>query len=256
MPKKTFIPLGPSLSPPQAQLTISENNPEVFTHLAHNLGLSPQLHFEDVFSFEPDVTSLIPRPVHALLLIIPMTPTWQASRVAENLHMSEYTGYGPDEPVIWFKQTSGHACGSIGLLHCVLNGSAAAHLQPGSTLADIRERALPLRTMERAKVLEESKELERAHKEAATMGDTVPPGAEAADKLGFHFVAFVKGADGALYELEGGSGRKGPLKRGRIGNEDLLSPKALEIGIGRLLAMDGEAGDMRFSCIALVGERG
>jgi len=35
------------------------------------------------------------------------------------------------------------------------------------------------------------------------MGDTIAPSAEDGDRLGQHFVAYVKGADGHLYELEG-----------------------------------------------------
>lgn len=166
--------------------------------------------------------------------------------------MPAYTGSGPDEPVLWFKQTIGHACGLIGLLHCVLNGSAKKFLLPGGTFAQIRERAVPLGVVERARVLEESKDLEDAHAEAALMGDTKAPGRDVVDNS--HFVAFVKGDDGVLYELEGGAGRKGPLKRGWIGEEDLLSQKALDLGVGKLLKMEGVGGDMGFSCIALTGE--
>lgn len=35
------------------------------------------------------------------------------------------------------------------------------------------------------------------------MGDTTAPSAEEGDRLGQHFVAFIKAADGHLYELEG-----------------------------------------------------
>lgn len=215
------------------------------------LGLSPALKFYDVFSFDPSESSYIPRPIHALLLIIPMTPTWRASRLLEDACQTEYTGCSPKEPVIWFKQTIGNACGLIGLLHSVLNGSAKEQILPGSTLARIREEVVPLTALDRARVLEDSEELERAHADAAEMGDTTAPGD--AEYSGFHFAAFVRGDDGCLYELEGGSGRMGPLNRGFIGDEDLLGEKALPIGIGRLVAMEKESGDYRFSCTALAG---
>ena len=53
--RKSFFPL--------------ESDPELFTTLAHDLGLSSSLGFYDVFSVnEPELLALIPRPVHALVL--------------------------------------------------------------------------------------------------------------------------------------------------------------------------------------------
>ena len=224
------------------------------TPLAHKLGLSPSLQFHDVYSLsDPDLVSMIPRPVHALLVILPLTPAWHASRLAEDSPKSEYAGKGPSEPVIWFKQTIGHACGSIGLIHCVLNGPAKEYILPSSTFAKVRQAAIPLGMEDRARLLYESKELEEAHQSVAEMGDTEAPSAEAGDRLGQHFVAFVK-EGGKLWELEGS--RKGPLERGELGeDEDVLSERALEMGLGRVIRMESESGggDLRFSCIALSG---
>ena len=106
------------------------------THLAHTLGFNPGLSFHDIYSLtDADLLSFIPRPVLALLVIIPMTPTWHAAREAEDADKGPYEGSGKQEPVIWFKQTIGHACGSIGLLHCLLNGEAAEHIIPLHSLA-------------------------------------------------------------------------------------------------------------------------
>ncbi|RFU30629.1 hypothetical protein B7463_g5715, partial [Scytalidium lignicola] len=233
---------------------VLENNPEVMTPLAHNLGLSQSLAFHDVYSLtDQDLLSLVPRPVHALLAIIPMTPSWNRLRESEDADISNYSKSGPEEPVVWFKQTIHHACGSIGLLHCVMNGSAKSYISPNSTVAKLREAAIPLGMAERAKLLYDSKEFEEEHAKVAHVGDTIAPDAEGGNKLGQHFVAFVKGDDGHLYELEGS--RKGPLDRGILeDDEDILSPKALEKGIGRLIKLENQAGgDLRFSITALCG---
>jgi len=234
--------------------TVLENNPEVMTPLAHKLGLSPSLEFHDVYSLsDPDLLSLIPRPVHALLVILPLTPAWHASRIAKDAELGDYAGKGPSEPVVWFKQTIGHACGSIGLIHCVMNGSAKSHILPDSTFAQLRDAAIPLGMEDRAQLLYDSKELEDAHQSVAEIGDTAAPSADAGDKLGQHFVAFIK-EGGKLWELEGG--RKGPLERGVLDEEDdCLSTKALEMGLGRVIEMEKKSGggDLRFSCIALAG---
>lgn len=223
------------------------------TPLAHNLGISPSLQFHDVYSLtDPSLLSLIPRPCLALLVIIPFTPAWHASRVAEDALNSDYTGKGETEPVIWFKQTIGHACGSIGLIHCLLNGPAKAYIEKGSFLEKLRKDVLPLGMEDRAQHLYDSEEFEHAHQSVASVGDTAPPSASDGDKLGQHFVAFVKGDDGHLYELEGG--RKGPLDRGLLGDdEDMLSERALELGLGRVIKMEIESGggDLRFSATSL-----
>jgi ubiquitin carboxyl-terminal hydrolase L3 len=232
--------------------TVLENNPEVMNNLARVLGLDNSLSFYDIYSLtDPDLLAFIPRPVYALLVIIPLTPTWHATREAEDKDKAEYAGKGEDEPVIWFKQTIGNACGSIGLVHCLLNSEASKHIQPNSILDNIRKDALPKSIWERAKVLEDSEEYEKAHADAAKLGDTAAPIQIGEDHTGQHFVAFVKAKDGHLWELEGG--RMGPLDRGALkDDEDVLSPAALEKGIGRMMEIESEkGGDLRFSAIAL-----
>lgn len=227
-----------------------ENNPDVMTRLATKLGLSPELQFYDVYSLdEPELLAHIPRPVLALLVIIPFTPAWDRDRQAEDAGMGDYAGSGPDEPVIWFKQTIGNACGSIGLLHLAINGPAADFIQPDSDLATIRSQAIPLQMTERADMLYNNVPFEIAHKSVEEAGDTVV--IPAAERIGQHFVSYVK-ADGKLWELEGG--RKGPLERGSlVDDEDVLSPRALDLGLKRIIKLVSDAGgeDLRFSCIAL-----
>ncbi|KAL5116105.1 hypothetical protein ACEQ8H_006001 [Pleosporales sp. CAS-2024a] len=215
--------------------TMLENNPEVMNHLSRAL----------------DLLAFIPRPAYALLVIIPLTPTWHEMREAEDKDKAEYAGKGEDDAVIWFKQTIGNACGGIGLVHSLLNSEASQHIKSDSTLDKIRKDALPKSMWERAKVLEDSDEFEKAHADAAKMGDTAEPTTRSEEPSGQHFVTFVKAKDGHLWELEGG--RKGPLDRGLLqDDEDVLSPAALEKGLGRLIRIESEkGGDLRFSAIAL-----
>jgi ubiquitin carboxyl-terminal hydrolase L3 len=234
------------------QFIMLENNPQVMNHLAYALGLSKSLAWHDIYSLaDPELLAFIPRPAFALLVIIPLTPTWHEERIAEDKDKVEYDGAGEEEPTIWFKQTIGDACGSIGLVHALLNSDASKYIAPDSTLDQIRKDALPKKMMERAKVLEDSEAFEKAHAEAALLGDTKAPTKGAKEHSGQHFVAFVKGKDGHLWELEGD--RKGPLDRGLLKeDEDVLSEAALEKGLGRLMRIESEkGGDLRFSAIAL-----
>jgi len=236
--RKRFIPL--------------ENNPEVMTGLVHKLGLSDKLAFHDVFSIDdPELLAFVPRPAHALLLVFPVSKTYEQFRVHEDKDKAEYDGHGPDEEVIWYKQTIGNACGLIGLLHSVSNGTARAHIRPDSNLAKLVDDAIPLKPIERADLLYESQALESAHRDAASGGDTAAPAADS--DVDLHYVCFIKSENNHLWELDGR--RKGPLDRGELSpTDDVLSEKALDLSVRSFLKREQEAGggEIRFSLITLV----
>ncbi|OAL04149.1 cysteine proteinase [Phaeosphaeriaceae sp. SRC1lsM3a] len=235
--KKRFIPL--------------ENNPEVMSALVHKLGLSEKLAFHDVFSIdEPELLAFVPRPAHALLLVFPVSETYEKFRIQEDKDRPEYQGHGPEEEVVWYKQTIGNACGLIGLLHGVSNGAARSNIDPDSNLAKLLNDAIPLKPVERADLLYDSEALESAHQAAASGGDTSAPAAE--DNVDLHYVCFVKSQNNHLWELDGR--RKGPLNRGALSpDEDVLSEKALDLGVRSFLKREAAAGggDLRFSLITL-----
>lgn len=235
--KKSFVPL--------------ENNPEVMNALVHKLGLSQKLAFHDVFSIdEPELLAFVPRPALALLLIFPVSETYEKFRREEDSAKPEYDGSGDGEPVVWYKQTIKNACGLIGLLHGVSNGQARSYIDPESDLAKLLACAIPLKPVARADLLYESQALESAHQSAASGGDTAAPDANA--NVDLHYVCFIKSEDNRLWEMDGR--RKGPLDRGVLkADEDVLSEKALNLGVRSFLKREQEAGggDLRFSLIAL-----
>ena len=85
--KKIFVPL--------------ENNPEVFTDLVHRLGVSNHLGFYDVYSIdEPELLSMVPRPVHALIFISPADVYYRVRKDDKKLN---YEGSGEQEPILWVR---------------------------------------------------------------------------------------------------------------------------------------------------------
>jgi ubiquitin carboxyl-terminal hydrolase L3 len=225
------------------------------TALATKLGVSPTLTFYDIYSLDPSDLSHIPKPVVALLAVVPDSKGRDADKKRED-NAGLGTDYHDSEsksPLVWFKQTIGNACGSYGFIHSMMNGPAKEYILPGGLLDKIRRDALPLELEERAKMLYDSQEFEDAHAACAALGDTVSPEALSEDPFG-HYVAFVK-VDGHLWELDGD--RKGPIDRGVLGDdEDVLSPTALELGLKRIIKVEEESGvgDVYFSALALVGE--
>lgn len=97
--RKHFIPL--------------ESDPSIFTDLMHKLGVSTSYAFLDVWSLEDTID--IPRPVLALLLILPSCPEYEKSLVTHK------DCDASNKEVIWMKQTINNACGLYGILHAVCN---------------------------------------------------------------------------------------------------------------------------------------
>ncbi|KAJ4485337.1 ubiquitin C-terminal hydrolase L3 [Lentinula aciculospora] len=190
-----------------------ESNPEVFTELIHALGVS-SLSFQDVYSLDdPELLSLVPRPILGLVLIFPAMEDYdKVLEEDKKTRPNVYTGKGEDEPVIWFEQTIGNACGLYALLHCICNGAAKEYLSI----------CVPFDPTERALALEASDEVEYAHAHAGKSGYTVAP--DPKDNVEHLYVAFVTSntQNGDVYEMDGM--KQGPLKTGVSLNEgdDLL----------------------------------
>ncbi|KAI2620040.1 ubiquitin carboxyl-terminal hydrolase [Hypoxylon sp. NC1633] len=243
---------NPDPSPNALAFVPLEANPEVMTSLLHKLGLSQALQMHDVYSItEPELLAFVPRPALALLLVFPVSATYESARLAEDAGVPEYAGKGDGEPVVWYKQTIRNACGLMGLLHAVSNGPARGFIQENTPLQTLLQKSIPLPPAERSALLERTPELATAHQEAASQGATTAP--DARDDVDLHYVCFVKAdrdGESVLWELDGR--RKGPIARGVLGpNEDVLSDKALLWGPLKFLERGG--GDMRFSCVALAG---
>jgi len=219
------------------------------TKLAHRLGLSENLIFQDVYSVtDEDILAMVPRPCYALLWLFPITEAEERAFKDEEDETETYHGFGPNEPVLWFHQTIGHACGLIGLLHCITNGEPAMNITPGSELDKLVLAAVPAKPTERSAQLYNSDILEIAHKEAAQQGDSRVP--DPSEEVPYGFTAFLKGKDGHLWELEGR--RKGPVDRGILeDDEDILSERVLGLSIYPYINRE-KINETRFSCIALV----
>nr|ODN88356.1 ubiquitin carboxyl-terminal hydrolase L3 [Cryptococcus depauperatus CBS 7841] len=175
------------------------------------LGLPPSLTFQDLFSIDPEFLEMIPHPHRAVLLLFPSRGSLAKAREKEDEENEGWKGEG----LWWIKQTIPNACGSIGLLHALLNlpEGDATSLTPGSELAQFKAMSLSMSGAERANLLEKATFFSDAHTAAAQTGQSNVPTDLDVDT---HFIAFVEGAnengEKRIVELDGG--RKGPLDRG------------------------------------------
>jgi len=177
--------------------------------------------FVDIYGLDDELLAMVPQPVEAVLCLFPVTKEYEKKRLDEDAKQEKFEGPEKEGEMIWFKQTIGNACGTIGLLHSITNTSARETLSDSSPLAELLKEALPLNANDRAAYLQTSKSLSQAHTSAAASGQTVAPSAD--ESVDLHFVSFVRDSKTQqLVELDGR--RRGPVNRGTSvpTQEDLL----------------------------------
>ncbi|KAI1756031.1 ubiquitin carboxyl-terminal hydrolase, family 1 [Xylaria castorea] len=211
--KKHFIPL--------------ESNPSLFTQLIHQLGVSTALSFHDIWSLDdPDLLSLVPRPVLAFIIVFP-TPSDYEDRLAKESGLTvNNTLHRESKDVIWFKQTINNVCGLYAILHVVANGRAKDFIVPGSHLFHLLENCASLDPADCAAVLENDVELESKYTSVAAFGDTEAP-ENPEDEVDLHYACFVKSHHRSnLFILDGD--RQGPVDKGLLTGDDLLCEQGIE----------------------------
>lgn len=197
-----------------------ELNPDIFNALAYKSGLSPVLAFQDIYSLtDPDLLAFLPQPVMAVVMLFPITETYETYRRQQDTQPRE------SADVRWFKQTIGNGCGLYALLHVLAN------LSPDLIINDlIINQVLLLQITpdllveEVARLVELFEQLVQLDENYGSQGQTEAPPAEAS--VEYHFISFVKGKDNHLYELDGR--RSGPVDLGTLEEPHILGPQLVE----------------------------
>ena len=177
-----------------------ESNPDSLNSFAHNIGLPKSLAFADCFGLDPDLLAFLPRPVHAFILLFPYDNEFiRAAKKEQDVRLSE--GNQPNVNCFWMNQQIGNACGTIAVVHSILNNLDKFELEPNSLLAKYHSAAKDLNPLERGYLLGGWGDIQKVHSDAANIGQTAAPDAE--DKVNYHFVAFAC-VDNQVVEFDGG----------------------------------------------------
>jgi len=206
-----------------------ESNPDILNTWAGKAGLVlSQDEFVDVYGLDADLLAMVPQPVKAVVLLFPITEKNEAKKKDEDEAILAGRVTPVDPTVIWIKQTISNACGTMGLLHALMNSRTT--IAPESPLATFLDQCKGLSPTERAELLEKTPLFADIHANVANTGQSaVPPNLD----TDYHFTCFVqapsmepgkqKGEGGhRLIELDGR--RAGPVDRGQ--SEDLLKDVA------------------------------
>ncbi|NP_001088200.1 ubiquitin C-terminal hydrolase L3 L homeolog [Xenopus laevis] len=217
-----------------------EANPDVMNQFLKQLGVGTSWQFVDVYGLDPELLSMVPRPVCAVLLLFPVTEKYESFRAEEEEKIKSH-GQELDSSIYFMKQTISNACGTIGLIHGVANNREKLNFESDSALKKFLEESLSLSPEERARFLEKDESIRVTHESSAQEGQSEAPSIDV--KVDLHFVAFVH-VKGNLYELDG---RKPfPVNHGQT-NEETLFEDAIEV-CRKFMLRDPD--ELRFTVVA------
>eukprot|EP00475_Leptophrys_vorax_P040059 TRINITY_DN736_c0_g1_i1.p1 TRINITY_DN736_c0_g1~~TRINITY_DN736_c0_g1_i1.p1 ORF type:complete len:236 (+),score=88.03 TRINITY_DN736_c0_g1_i1:38-745(+) len=194
-----------------------ESNPEVMNKYLDKLGARGDLLFYDVFGIDPELLMMVPQPAQAIVVLFPITELSEAHKKEEDALIKE-KGQTVSPDVYFTKQTVGNACGTVGIIHTILNLRQFFHFDEDKFFHKFYNATKDMTPMERAKALEENTDIEVAHEAAAASGDSKQPAS--LDEVNLHFFSLVN-VGNTIYELDG---RKSfPINHGPTSPETFVS---------------------------------
>jgi len=213
-----------------------ESNPEVMNKLLAAVGVPEKYKIHDVLGTEEENIAELPGNLKALLLVLPKDDFYKEA-LAEKDSTEAVGG------VTFIQQSGGNLCGTVCLIHAVVNGVQGLELDEGPLKAFLDE-SKDLEPADRGVKLSENEAMIAAHNEAAADGQSNQVDGEA----GHHMVCFVA-VDGKLYDLD--SQAPNPLCVGECDGGECLQGKGLAAAKGY---MDRNPEGIQFNILALMEE--
>ena len=194
-----------------------ECSPSVFAKLSAGLGATG-CKFEDVLSLDEDYVQSQCPSSFAFILLYPTEPHVEAFRRQRRIpQQQEEDGVNKNKGVFFLRQLNGGACGTIAVLHALLNNRQHIKIENNSPLGEFLATMEMLdddddkdALMKRSRCLLESQGIAQAHFHASrndsdeTNHGKDDPSRIAGQRQGRHFITFTPSASGqCLLELDG-----------------------------------------------------
>jgi ubiquitin carboxyl-terminal hydrolase L3 len=241
-----------------------ESNPTLINKYISKLGFDTSLYeFVDVFSTEEWALEMIPQPVAAVLMLYPLTEIQESAPRNDQILNVTTTTTTTTTPTVWFtKQRIGNACGTIGLLHalmnlpddlrqlgCIQRNSWLDQFEQATTTTTTTSSSSTTTTattpIQKAERLETDPTIAALHDEATHSSDNQTNRGNLDDDVETHFIALVN-VQNVLYELDGR--KAGPVIHGPTTPMTLLQDSCRII---RDEFMARDPTEMRFTITAL-----
>jgi ubiquitin carboxyl-terminal hydrolase L3 len=149
-----------------------------------------------MWGLDEDLIGFLPQPIIGLLFCFPITEESEQFRRDED---KKREGEAVDPAVYHIKQTIGNACGTIGLIHTVMNNRDSFQLTEGKFWSNFYNETTNMDNKARAEALNENEDIEEEHQAVASSGSS---NADHAFNDNLHFIVFTA-VNGNLYELDG-----------------------------------------------------
>ncbi|KAL3911604.1 MAG: hypothetical protein SGILL_007216 [Bacillariaceae sp.] len=216
-----------------------ESNPQLINSYVEKLGYdTSKYEFVDVLSTEDWALGMIPQPVLAVLLLYPLTEKLTAGE--------DKSGDENAKQHVWFmKQRIGNACGTIGLLHVLLNQTTPEFKDASWLHQFSNDCPIAMDLIQKAERLEGDMKIARFHDEATSSEANATNRGSIDDRVETHFIGLVYKND-TIYELDGR--KEGPVPHGPTSQETFLTD-AMEVVKTQFMAKDPT--ELRFTMTAL-----
>jgi len=166
-----------------------ESNPEVLNEFIRDGGSSFSL--AEIFSLDEEMLSLVPRPVHSVILLFPDNRA--------NTPAKEEAPAPTSSDIYFMKQVNvGNACGIIAILHAL--GNSSPSFGGTSFFRDFIEKTKKLDAFAKCVELGKDNDIIHAAEKHAQGGQTEASAGDA--NLDYHYISFVN-VGNTIYELDG-----------------------------------------------------
>lgn len=172
------------------------SDPKAFAEYAEKLGLDlNSASFYDIYGFDADLYEFTPKPVYSVIFLFSIG---EKDGFLETRYKKPLPEDQIPTPRPWFSlQTVHNACGTMAILHSILNNLEHIKIKPDSWLSKFVEKTAKMTPEQRAKLIHNDDTLFSFHEQTAKNSDVAIP-----EKVAEHFVAFTE-VGGKLWELDG-----------------------------------------------------
>ncbi|EGR30024.1 ubiquitin carboxyl-terminal family 1 protein, putative [Ichthyophthirius multifiliis] len=189
-----------------------ESNPDVINPYIQNLGFdTSKYQWVDLMSTEDWAQEMLPKPCVAVVFLFPITENTIKYDQEEEKKQQQV-----DAKVYFMKQFARNACGTVGVMHAMLN-MIEQHpelAKKDSILEKFYAQTSTMTPEQRGNYFLQCKELKHQHCEAVEQGQ-----AQMQEDVNTHFVCFIE-KNGHIYELDGR--KKSPVNHGNSNSENFL----------------------------------
>lgn len=167
-----------------------ESNPDSINEYLLKLGVDERFAVSDILGFDEEMLGFVVKPVNAVIFLYPLDGEnieQDLSLLSETDEEREAKDLELGEDLYTIKQTISNACGTIALIHALANNLSLFKFKEDSIVKKFIDSTMDKSPIERGLLLEEEKELARAHEECAESGDSAMN-----MRSNLHFVALVE----------------------------------------------------------------